>query len=632
MRELNQLRSLHRFLCNVAVALLLAAPIAATTQPIEVMPLAEVEPGQRGYGLSVFSGAEVERFEVEVIGVWSNLQPRKSYVLARLSGQGLEESGVIAGMSGSPVYIDGRLLGAVSFGWPFSNEAIAGVTPAASMRAMLTDVAPEAPTGASLDDDRTLAGLLDTESAEARLRASLTRLRPAKIGEAATAVEWASAGFGPEARAFLAEQMGSVVAAGSMGTAPAAAAGAAGGETRVLQPGSAVAAVLVGGDLKLAATGTVTDREGDSVLAFGHPFLGLGAVEVPMAAAEILTVVSSRWTSFKVANLGEIVGAVDFDYLTGIRGAVGKSAPTVPMTLRLNEDLEPVRLELAKVPTLTPTLAAVSMLGALSAAIDSTGTQSVDLELRVDLGNEGQVAIEQSFDGPGSALASAIHVFSVTGYLMRNSLAEVEIRSLEVDLVTHREPRSLSLTAAHPSRTVVLPGERLDLNVDLIGYRDRKQRRRLEVEVPSHLASGRYMLFVGDGQSVDALRLGIEQRSPMTFPQALTFLNSLHSRRELRVLGVAQGAGLAVAGEVLPDLPGSVRSLWAASGSGSAKPLKMAVVDSAAMRLDRPAAGLLRVDIEVKRGEPIKGGESGEAAGSKSKAGTRKASSRGGNG
>lgn len=572
----------------------------------EIYTLAEVEKGQRGFGLSVFSGSQVERFEFEVLGVWRNLQPRTSYVLARLEGQGLEESGVIAGMSGSPVYLDGRLLGAVSFGWPFANEAIAGITPVEHMRSMLARPggSQEASGAASIPTSRLLGGDLGAED----LRQTLTLLRPPTIGQAPVAIEWATAGFGGEVRSLLGEVLGpSVVAGGAAALQP----GAESADAR-LEPGAAVAAVLVDGDLRLAATGTVTDRVGDAILAFGHPFLGFGPVSVPMASAEVLTVVSSQLNSFKVANLGSVVGAVDFDFLTGIRGTLGAVAPVVPMVVELG-DSEPVRVSLAKVPRLLPTLAAISVVGALGAEVGSAGAESIDLELELDLGAEGRLSMTQSFDGSGAPLAAALHVFAVTGYLVQTRLGEVDLRAIKVRLAAGAEPRTMTLVGAHPSRSVVRPGDVIRLHVDLAAYRGGRERRELEVEVPSNLGAGRYILLVGDGYSVDAVRLGLEQAEPETLPQALALLESLHSRRELRVLGVVEGPGLSVSGEVLPDLPGSVRLLWAASGGGGAKQLRMAIAEEAGLVLDRPVQGLLRLDLEVKRGQPVPG--NGEAGG-----------------
>lgn len=601
----------------VAIALsagLLQTSVAPAATDEAIFHVKDVEKGQRGYGLSVFAGAEIERFEFEVLGVWENLQPGTSYVLARLEGQGLEDTGVIAGMSGSPVYLDGRLLGAVSFGWPFSKEPIAGITPVEHMRTMLSGSKTASPlNGVGLV---TADQLLTGEVGEARLRSALEALRPERIGEASVAIEWSSAGFGGNARSFLEEALGGpVVASGTVSNlgargAQAPAVGSSDARGGTLEPGSAVAAVLVDGDLRLAATGTVTERVGDSILAFGHPFLGLGALSIPMASADVLTVVSSQWTSFKVANLGPVVGAIDFDFLTGIRGVLGGVAPVVPLTVQLDEGA-PLRMSLARLPRLLPTLAAISILGALDAQVASVGAESVDLELDLALGARSPLSIRQSFDGPGASLAAAIHVFAVTGYLAQTRLAEVDLTGIAVRLTTHSVPKTMTLIGAHPSRSVVRPGETVRINVDLAAYRGGRERRELEVEVPSDLAAGRYILLVGDGYNVDAVRLSIERAEPETLTQALSFLESLHSRRELRALGLVEVPGLSVAGEVFPDLPGSVRSLWAASGGGGAQPLRMAIVEDVGVLLDRPVEGLLRVDLEVERGLPVVGRSSG---------------------
>ena len=181
---------MHKSLCSCAlVALLALAGAVAGGAQDEAFPLDEIEPGQRGYGLSVFQGTEPERFEFEVIGVWRNVQPDVSYILAEFSGQGLEETGVIAGMSGSPVYIDGRLVGAVSFSWPFSNRPVGGITPIESMRELLE--AHRGPTSASLGiESHDLAEIVERRVDESKLIDALARLEPEPIGGARPGVQW----------------------------------------------------------------------------------------------------------------------------------------------------------------------------------------------------------------------------------------------------------------------------------------------------------------------------------------------------------------------------------------------------------------------------------------------------------
>jgi hypothetical protein len=560
----------------------------------DIFPLAAVERGQHGYGLSVFEGSGVERFEVEVVGVWQNVQPGTSFILGRLSGRGLEETGVIAGMSGSPVFIDGKLAGAVAFAWPFSDEAIAGITPIESMRRLLDiETGSEAPADVLAIEP---TALLPGGGSREALERSLARLRPASIAGGSSALEWTAAGFGRTSRELIENAVGGLAPAGTTGSSLAA----------PLVPGAAVSALLIDGDLKLASTGTVTDRRGDSILAFGHPFLGLGTLAVPMATAEVVTVISNLSNSFKVTNVGPVVGALEFDHAVGIRGRVGGNAPLVPVRVRLRGDGERLfRMRIADVELLTPTLLAVSTLGALDAATDAVGSRGLDLLADIDLGEAGRLQIDQSFEGPSAAMDAAVHLFTLVSYLMQNDLEEVALESIDVEIVRHVEPRTLRLVGAHAARSVVRPGDSVTLNLDLVQFRGGRVRKAVPVTMPTNLPAGRYSLLVGDGASIDAARLSIEQAEPVSFAQALELLDSLSSRRDLVVIGVFGDPGLAVAGEVLPRLPASMRSLWGPAPSGSARSLRLAIAQQQRLRLEVPVEGILRVDVEVERRQPL---------------------------
>ncbi len=600
---------MHRALCTLVASLLVLAPATtAATQPQDapaIMPLEEVRPGATGYGLSVFRGQQPERFAVEVLGVWRNLRPGTSYIVARLSGQGLEQSGVIAGMSGSPIYLDDRLAGAMAYSWPFSQEAIAVITPIEWMRPLMGATA-ESPApavgGAPADLKRIASGDLP----ESLLTDQLSLLRPDLQGQAGYGVQWTAVGFGERSRRFLAQSLGSLAPAGSTDLDLAV----------ELQPGASVAGVLVDGDLRLAAIGTVTDRLGDQIVAFGHPFLGLGSVRLPMATTEVVTVLASRFSSFKIANLGRVVGAFDLDRLTGIRGRLGLEAPTTRLEIRVRGTRNRVfDLRVADLPSVAPGLIAISVLGSLEAATRAAGSQGLDLEARFELGERGALEIRQSFDGDNAAVDAALYLLAVTGFILQNRMERVEIGSLEVELTQFQEPRIARLVEVHASRTLVRPGERVLLNFDFLAFRGERSRRSYELEVPTGIPDGRYSLLVGDGVSIDVARLTVERSDPLNFSQALGFLRSLHSRRDLAILGLVSGPGLAVAGEVLPRLPGSLRSIWGAAASTSAVPLRLAVADEHVIPLDVPVEGIVRVDLEVRRRGPLSTAEPGGGEG-----------------
>ncbi|MEE8137696.1 MAG: SpoIVB peptidase S55 domain-containing protein [Thermoanaerobaculia bacterium] len=596
-------------MCTLVASLLVLAPATtAATQPQDaptIMPLEEVRPGATGYGLSVFRGQQPERFEVEVLGVWRNVRPGVSYIVARLSGQGLEQSGVIAGMSGSPIYLDDRLAGAVVLSWPFSQEAIAGIIPIESMH-QLIEVPQQVPAAVAAGAPADLKRIASGDLPESLLTDQLSLLRPDLQGQAGYGVQWTAVGFGERSRRFLAQSLGSLAPAGSTDLDLAV----------ELQPGASVAGVLVDGDLRLAVIGTVTDRIGDEIVAFGHPFLGLGPVRLPMATTEVVTVLASRFSSFKIANLGRVVGAFDLDRLVGIRGRLGLEAPTTRLKIRVRGARNRVfDLRVADLPSVAPGLIAISVLGSLEAATRAAGSQGLDLEARFDLGERGALEIRQSFDGDNAAVDAALYLLAVTGFILQNRMERVEIGSLEVELTQFQEPRIARLVEVHASRTLVRPGERVLLNFEFVAFRGERSRRSYELEVPTGIPDGRYSLLVGDGVSIDVARLTVERSDPLNFSQALGFLRSLHSRRDLAILGLVSGPGLAVAGEVLPRLPGSLRSIWGAAASTSAVPLRLAVADEHVIPLDVPVEGIVRVDLEVRRRGPLSTAEPGGGEG-----------------
>ncbi|HVR10222.1 MAG TPA: hypothetical protein VMW75_19400, partial [Thermoanaerobaculia bacterium] len=585
----------------------------AASLPLPTIDLDEIKVGQRGYGLSVFAGGEPERFDVEVIGVMRNISPDMSYILARLSGRGLESSGVAAGMSGSPVFLDGRLAGAVSFGWPFSKEAICGVTPIALMRDLATLGGPLPMTPPPPVE---LAGRLAGRVPADLLARQLERLRPRLAGApegAQAGIEWATSGFGELSRGLLRQSLGAVASTGHAAAAP-------GAHPPDLAPGSSVAAVLVSGDFQLAATGTVTDHLGDRILAFGHPFLGLGPIRVPMAAADVVTVLSSQYSSFKITNLGQTVGAFEQDRKAGIEGRLGAAAPMIPMVLRIGGTASArspgaaaasgpagasrqYRVQLADVPDLLPLLAGSTLLAGLESASYASGPQDIEMTARFHLDPYGDLVIHQSFDGDNAGTAMAGHLLALAAYLVQSPLERVRIDSLEVDVEQSPQPRGASLLAAHADRTMVHPGDRLGVSVELLAYRGDHFRHFFQVELPRDLPVGRYSLLIGDGASADAARLALAPVEPGTFSQALALLRSLHSRRDLTLLGFYSGAGLSVAGEVMPRLPGSVRSLWSATDPTGVVPLRAAIVQERHETMAMPLDGLMRIDLEVRRRE-----------------------------
>lgn len=619
----------------LSTLLAFAEPAAAQLPPVAgseaaIVSIHDIPRGSKGFGVSVFEGEELERFEVEAIGVMKNTSPRIDYLLVKLSGRGLERSGVIAGMSGSPVYFDGKLAGAVAFAWPFSHDAIGGVTPIAEMRAIpATDALP--PGAGKPPAARDPARLLELGGDPTeRLAAALAPLAPTRLEAGGrSGLAWSAAGFGDLTRGLLERHLGGLapMAGGGGGTGAEVA-------SRPLAPGEAVAAVLVDGDFALAATGTVTDVVGDRVLAFGHPFLSMGPTRIPMARAEILTVLSSSYSSFKISNTGPIVGALEADYRAGIAGTIGASAPMVPLSLRVRAggQEQAFSVRMAEVPLLTPILAAVTMLGAQEAIAGTFGVAGIDVEARFDLEGFEDLTLRQSFDGVNASTQSAVAVMSWASFVLDNGFADVGLEGVEVELDIHPTARTETVVGGWASRSRAKPGEDVTILLETAPWRGGgTTRRSIPVRIPDEAPAGRISYLVGDGATIDAVRLTFEKPAPQRFEQALRIVSSFHSRRDLLVLSVVPAPGLSIDGEVMPNLPGSIQSLWGAAAPGSATRLGLAVLSETVLPSQFPLEGAIRVDIEVDRREPLGSGDlNGVADRSAPRENTNKAAGAGG--
>ncbi len=562
----------------------------------------EIRPGMKGYGESVFVGSETERFEVEVLGVLREVAPGTSYILARLSGKNLERTGVVAGMSGSPVWFDGRLAGAVALGWAFSQEAIAGITPIAAMRRIEHALPWGRSAGAPKVAFSDLVGRTLPPDLMAKLAAPFVGA-PGVDGRAA--IQWGASGFSANALATLGRALPAMAPTALGRSANAAGSPGAGLDLAgQLAGGSAVAAVLLDGDFRLAATGTVTERSGERILAFGHPIFGLGEVSMPMASAEIVTILGSSYSSFKMSNVGPVLGAFERDHAAGNLGRLGAVPRTIPLSI-LVASPEPRRFEMriAQIPQLVGVLSAVAALGAVDVATATGGARGIDLTLAADLGRHGRLDLRQSFDGEGSAIQAVLFALGVVDFVARNDLAEVAIERLTLELVPHDEPRADELLSAHLLDSRLAPGASTELVVELRNWRGAIERRRLPVTVPSDAPDGRFVLLVGDGASIDSARFALEPALPRTFEQARALLSSLGSARELTLLALLPGRGTVAGGVTHPRLPPTAASLLGGSGG---RPLRAAIATLERREQPRPVAGLVRVDVEVDRKAPVK--------------------------
>lgn len=540
----------------------------------QIMPLSEVKPGLRGTGKSVFAGNKVEDFQVEILGVIENNQPKRNWILARLSGQGLENTGVVAGMSGSPVYIDGRLVGAVAFSYAFAKEAIAGITPIEEMLEIQQKVSElrlaSAPANFLLNEissqeqlGRFYLELSRRQFQQTTLDRALTPLRLPLIftGFSEKSVEEARNFFDP--LAFHPVLGGGVASPQKINlnlnpTAPK------------LSPGEAVGIQLIAGDLDLTAVGTVTQVEGNRVLALGHPFYNLGPVDYGLTRVQVLTVVPSLESSFKMAATGELIGRVTQDRTSGVAGELGVFPKYIPVSLELQQSpvkKKQFKLKIVNDSILTPALLNLGISSLVSAEERSYGNLSLDFEGDIILDQGQAVHVEDlfsgNFDNPTTGLSGL--VAAVVYLLKNNEFQEVKINTIDLKVRAVDQMRNATLEKVLLDKYEVNPGEIIRVAVYFRTSRNEVKKEEVEFMAPALPPGTEFNLVVGDAVSMQQLEKGmyrLQDFTPRNFNQLLRLLSNLRKNNRIYFKIMASKPGLFLRGEEMPNLPPSLKMMF----------------------------------------------------------------------
>lgn len=581
------------------------APGLPSDVPAEIFPVEKLVAGMKGYGFSDLGGGlGIQRFDVEILGVLKRYAPKQDLVLAKVSGAGLEHSGIIAGMSGSPIYIDGKLVGALAYGWPFSKDPVCGITPIQSMLDIRhAPPAPPVPIGgpavrasqfAATFTERRFSGALDALLAPFR--------RSDGAGSMATLpipVSFAGGAGGSPGWLFgrLAEAAGWVAA-------PAGSSGQSGkpGPGRPVQPGSSLSTVLLSGDMLLAATGTVTWVDRDSVLAFGHPFLSMGPIEMPMAQAEVLAVLASLNRSFKFADTGPVFGSVTQDRSTGILGTFGTRAKMVPITVRITSDelpLQTYRFDAVHNSMLTPVLAAVAIDNVLTTLEKRSGERTLVWKSSIKT-PERDVHWNTVFSGLQAREDAVTSLAVLANYLMANEFRDLPILGVDVEIRHSDRLQNGRIVNVEPRKERFRAGERVPIRVDIVDFRGASRRVTLDLDIPRDTPPGPLTVFVGDGNSATAYDLAAYPADPQSLDQVLDFLGRMRPPNSLNLIAYRKAAGAVVAGEPLAALPPSVAALLRDRGPGDGTPdLSFVRLQSVTVEQPVPITGSVQLNLEV---------------------------------
>ena len=566
----------------------------------EVITPSEVKAGDRGVCITEVEGGRLLEIPFKILGVVGASQPEGEMVLIRLEDSRFEDVGIAAGMSGSPVMVDGRLLGALAFGWTFATEPIAGVTPFSRMHG-LGGVAGGSAGGFESGASRPSLLELVTAQDQGRLAETVLnwmapggaeRQQVLPLVMASGGPFFSSAGGGWTAGVW--QRFGWVMAPGGGGVSESPSAGD-------ITPGSMIAGVLVSGDASLSAGGTVTAIDGDQVWAFGHPFLGAGDVVMPMARASVVTILPSLANSFKVFNAGELIGALRSDRRHGVWGTLGPVPDMLPLNIRSGD--RAYHFEVLRHPLLTPLLTGILVAGSHQVRGRAFGLQTINMHLEIGVEHGELLTLDQVFDGPDAPSQAAAWTSAVVGYLEASPFASGDIRAIDLTMDSVNGLERASVLDITPERWTVEPGELLGIRVRFRRPGHPVETVRLEITIPKELPEGKLDLVVADGASWTLYDLRARPTRVGSFSDEIRLLERLRSSRVLVAALEVPGGSLVLSGGTVAAPVGLVATL--SSGLGSELQIaKYRVVSETMVDTGGPvaAAGRLRLVVKTRSG------------------------------
>lgn len=577
---------------------LAAGPVGPT------LPASGVRPGQTAIVRTVFAGDSIETFTATIVGVLPGGRAEGDVILARATDPRVERTGVAQGMSGSPVYVDGRLIGALSSGWAFSKEPVFGITPIAEMLAVLDQPEQQTfetvgPTGVD-PQARARYGEFTWED-------DATRTEPVPVRRPSLLLPLAASGLVPEAMDRVRDLFapaGFNVVPGGRDAGPGAKA------PKALEPGSAVAVDVLRGDLNLSAIGTVTYVDGDRVLIFGHPFFQSGAVRLPLSTARITTILGSLNTSFKLGVPGVPVGTATQDRRAAVAGRLGPVPSLMPIVLRVQGSApraQTFRFEAIDDRALLPQLLSTAALNSMLESGGTSGVQTVDWSLTVWSGGRALTLADRAAgESPMADVAGTLT--APVRFLTSNPFTRFRPDSLTMSITLQPGRWQSTVRNARLLEPVVRPGGVARVEVQVEPWRGPRRTLTLELPVPDDLPEGRYPLHVAGGLEADrqsALRLPNRFR-PVSLEDAWQRLAAARRSDTVNLVLWGRAPEVNLEGQDMPELPTSAVAILAPAQQGGdrARRSDWTIVQDVRQSMSSVVRGELMLELVVERRVP----------------------------
>ena len=540
----------------------------------QFFPVSELKEGMKGTARTVFRGSEPEEFTVEILGVVPGaIGPKQDMIVGRISGGSADRTSVFAGMSGSPVYIDGRLVGAISYSFPFSKEPICGITPIQQMIAIFENkqnlnVKPKEPRAISFAELastswKPILPKNSTVSNPVLMSADANSLLNTVAGQSfqPIATPLTFSGFSQETLNHFAPQLASA------GLLPVAAVGGAAritpmktADEKTLLGGTSVSMQLARGDYSLAASGTVTMRDGEKIYAFGHPFLSLGTADLPMSESHVVTVIPNLNNSFKLAVPDAMVGSMTQDRATGVFGQLGQAPKMIPVKIHLETSRgqeETLNFEVVKDDFLTPLLLNISVYNSVIANERGLGDSTIEVIGEIKLKGQEPIKLKQRFTGMQAAQSTALYAAIPVNALLKSRFDNVEISEVNLKMTSIDGSKTANLERISLDKKEVKAGESFEVQAFVRTDAGKVFSQKIPVKIPSDTPAGTLMITVGDGNSIQQTSAA-RQFVPKDLSELIKTINNIKKDDRLYVQTYRVTNGAIIGANELPNLPPSV--------------------------------------------------------------------------
>ncbi|MEP6850205.1 MAG: hypothetical protein ABI999_15205 [Acidobacteriota bacterium] len=533
-------------------------------------PLSELREGMHGVAKTVFRGSEPEEFNVEILGILpGGVGPKQDLIIGKISGGSADRTAVFAGMSGSPVYIDGRLVGALSYSFPFSKEAICGITPIEQMIAIFEQKQPAKTQSAetrSFSFTEVASNNWQTEApaASRHTASAVSDPRLAAVSGQAFQPIATPVTFTGFSQATLDKFAPQLLQAGLM---PVSAAGGSSAMSPMKTPddqtllgGASVSMQLSRGDYSLAASGTVTLRDGEKVYAFGHPFLALGTSDLPMSESHVITVVPNLNNSFKLAVPDSMVGSMTQDRATGVFGKLGRSPNMIPVTLNIQTSrgqTQTLNFEIAKDDFLTPLLLNITAYNSIVANERGLGDLTIELDGNIEVKGHDPIKLQRRFAGPQAAQFASASVALPAALLFRGSFDKMDFGKIVLNLRSIDGSKTAVLDRIAVDKLQAKAGETVEVQAFVRAESGKTFVQKIPVTIPAGISPGPLSIVIGDGGLIQQ-NAPVQQFIPKDLTEMISTLNNFKVSDRLYAQVVRNVNGAVIGVSELPNLPPSV--------------------------------------------------------------------------